>query len=163
MDFPIDIINRFPSVDAADFSVAVITEYIYEKKSVKPGTVKPLSKDQEVQSIFPKFEVVKLRKNANTAFQVSYVPISMHTTKTTLVFSNPTVGEFQHEIVAVVELPAPIQDIKPPMNLTVDQVVNWELPVQFKNDGMLKARKIAENFKRAGNKRERKKGPQSGQ
>lgn len=38
------------------------------------------------------------------------------------------------------------------MTLTVDQVVNWELPIQFKNDSMLKARKIAENFKRAGKK-----------
>jgi hypothetical protein len=38
------------------------------------------------------------------------------------------------------------------MTLTVDQVVNWELPVQFKNEAMFKARKIADNFKRAGKK-----------
>lgn len=109
VDFPIDIINRFPSADVADFSVSVITEYVYEKKSVKPGTTKQLSKEQEVQTIFPKFEMVKLRKNVSTPFQMSYVPTSMHTTKTTLVFSNPTVGEFQHEVVAVVELPSPVQ------------------------------------------------------
>lgn len=53
---------------------------------------------------------------------------------------------------AAVELPSPIQEIKPPMTLTVDQVVNWELPVQFKNEAMFKARKIADNFKRAGKK-----------
>ena len=53
---------------------------------------------------------------------------------------------------AAVELPTPIQEIKAPMTVTVDQVVNWELPVQFKNEAMFKARKIADNFKRAGKK-----------
>ncbi len=109
MDFPIDIVNKFTSVEMADFSVSVQTEYIYEKKAAKPGSVKPLNKEQELQTIFPKFEVAKLRKNVSTPFYISYIPTSMHTTKTTIMFSNPTVGEFQHEIVATVELPNPIQ------------------------------------------------------
>lgn len=152
VDFPIDIVNRFTSVEVADFSVTIQTEYIYEKKSVKPGTIKPLTKEQELQTIFPKFEVVKLRKNVNTQFQIAYIPTSLHTTKTTLVFSNPNVGEFQHEITATVDPPAVLQDIKPPMVLTVDQIVSWEMPVQFKNEAMMRARKGTETFKRAGKK-----------
>lgn len=95
---------------------------------------------------------MKLRKNVTTPFHVSYIPTSLNTTRTTLVFSNPTVGEFQHEITATVEPPAVLQDIRPPMTLTVDQIVSWEMPVAFKNDTMAKARKGVEAFKRAGKK-----------
>lgn len=51
IDFPIDIINKFTSVEMADFSVTVLTEYLYDKKA----KTKNMAQDQEVQTIYPKF------------------------------------------------------------------------------------------------------------
>jgi hypothetical protein len=46
IEFPIEIINKFTSVEMADFSVAITTEYLYENKKPKPNTTKQIPKDQ---------------------------------------------------------------------------------------------------------------------
>lgn len=38
------------------------------------------------------------------------------------------------------------------MTLTVDQILNWELPVQFKNEALARAKKQVEGFKKFGKK-----------
>jgi hypothetical protein len=63
-------------------------------------------------------------------------------------FTNAIVGEFQHEIIGTVEPPTVAAEIRPPMTLTVDQVVNWEWVLNPKNDAIGRAKKVIEGLKR---------------
>lgn len=99
--------------------------------------------------IFCKQENVKIRKNGTVSLILSYIPLSLFTTKTTLIFSNSYVGEFQHEIIADVEPPTPLMpELRPPTSLTVDQSVHWSPSLPPKNEPLSKALKVIENMKR---------------
>jgi hypothetical protein len=58
------------------------------------------------------------------------------------------VGEFQHEIIASVEPPAITAEIRPNMTLSVDQIINWEYPINPKNDMIARAKKAIEGLKK---------------
>ena len=68
---------------------------------------------------------MKIRKNGTTTLTLNYIPTANYTTKTTIFFLNSIIGEFQHEIIASVEPPGTTAEIRPPMTLSVDQIVNW--------------------------------------
>lgn len=72
----------------------------------------------------------------------------MYTTKSTIIFSNFQVGEFQHEIIATVDVPPVIADVRPPITLSVDQTANYEYSLVFKNEALIKAKKAVEVFKK---------------
>ena len=91
---------------------------------------------------------MKIRKNGSVSLTLNYIPTSLYTTRTIIYFCNSIVGEFQHEIIGVVEPPSVSAEIRPPMNLTVDQVVNWEYVLNPKNDMILRAKKAIDGFKR---------------
>ncbi len=91
---------------------------------------------------------VKIRKNGNASLTLNYIPTSLYTTRTVIYFSNQVVGEFQHEIIGVVEPPSVSAEIRPPINLTVDQVINWEYVLNPKNDMIARAKKAIETLKR---------------
>ena len=91
---------------------------------------------------------MKIRKNGIISLTLNYIPISLYTTRTVIYFSNPIIGEFQHEIIGVVEPPSVSAEIRPPMNLTVDQVVNWEYVLNPKNDMISRAKKAIEGLKK---------------
>lgn len=57
-------------------------------------------------------------------------------------------GEFQHEIIANVEPPPIIAEIRPSMVLSVDQTANYEYSLFFKNESLAKAKKAVEVFKK---------------
>jgi hypothetical protein len=66
-----------------------------------------------------------------------------------VVFSDPSVGEFQHEISATVDLPEeaieiPKTPISPP--IYVDESRAWNLNLQFKNENSRNARKNVESW-----------------
>ena len=67
--------------------------------------------------------------------------MSLYPTKTTIFFLNPVIGEFQHEIVANVEPPGTTAEVRPPMPLSVDQIVNWEYGVNPRNEQINRAKK----------------------
>ena len=133
VDFPIDVVNKFAASEISEFSVSITTEYLYEPKKGKKEVSRRLQKNQECASVFTKFDVVRLRKNVPTQFLLSFIPTSMHTTRSIIIFSNLHVGEFQHEIIATVEPPTILADVRPPMVLSMDQVVNWEYSLFFRN------------------------------
>jgi hypothetical protein len=66
--------------------------------------------------------------------------------KCSIIFIDPLVGEFQHEIVGSVELPKITDDLKPEKPLYVDTPVTLSFGIPFKNEQMIKARKTVENF-----------------
>ena len=115
-----------------DFSITFETEYIFETRG-KKNTNPPLSSDQKIQTVYGKQENIKIRKNGTISLTLNYIPTTLFTTKTTIFFLNPIIGEFQHEIIASVEPPAPIAEIRPPMTLSVDQIINWEYSLNAKN------------------------------
>jgi hypothetical protein len=106
-----------------------------------------------LQTIYGKVDNVKIRKNGSVSLVLNYIPTTLYSTRTVIYFSNNIIGEFQHEIIGTVEPPNAIAEIRPPMTLTVDQVVNWEYLLNPKNDMILKAKKAIEALrKRKGNK-----------
>ena len=63
-----------------------------------------------------------------------------------MIFTDPNVGEMQHEVMGSVELPNMTGDIRPDRVLYVDTtaVMNFEVP--FRNELMNKARKTIETM-----------------
>ena len=90
-----------------DFGISYQTEYIFETRG-KKNQVPPLAPDAQIQTIYGKQENIKIRKNGTVTLTLNYIPTSLFTTKTTIFFLNPIIGEFQHEIISTVEPPAPI-------------------------------------------------------
>ena len=102
----------------------------------------------QIQTIYGKADSIKIRKNGTATLTLNYIPMSLFTTRTTIFFVNNIVGQFQHEIVATVEPPAITSQIRPPMTLSVDQIVNWEFQINPKNDMIARAKKAIENMKK---------------
>lgn len=65
-------------------------------KGKNKNAAPPLPKEMQAQTIFGKQENVKIRKNGTATLTLNYIPMSLYTTKTTIFFLNPIVGEFQH-------------------------------------------------------------------
>lgn len=66
-----------------------------------------------------------------------------------VIFSDPNVGEFQHEILGKVSMPEevieiPQQPITPPVY--VDEPRVWMLPIPFKNENIKSAKKNVEQW-----------------
>ena len=110
-----------------------------------------------MQTIYGKHENIKIRKNGTVNLILNYIPTSLYATKTTIFFLNPIIGEFQHEIIGSVEPPAPISEIRPPMPLSVDQVVNWEYALNPKNDQLARAKKGIDSLRKKKNSKENQK------
>lgn len=79
-----------------DFAISYQTEYIFESRGKNKNAAPPLPKEQQTQVIFGKQDNVKIRKNGTVSLTLNYVPMSFYTTKTTIFFLNPIIGEFQH-------------------------------------------------------------------
>lgn len=78
-----------------DFTITYQTEYLFDNKNKKKGEP-PLPKDNQIQTIYGKQEGIKIRKNGTATLILNYVPMSYYSTKTTIFFLNPVIGEFQH-------------------------------------------------------------------
>ena len=101
VEFPIEVYNKFTTAEMVDFTISYETEYIFESRG-KKNYVPPLSSDQKVQTIYGKQDNIKIRKNGTITLTLNYIPTTLFTTKTTIFFLNPIIGEFQHEIIASV-------------------------------------------------------------
>lgn len=99
VEFPIEVYNKFTTAEMVDFTISYQTEYLFENRAKKKGDP-PLPKDLQIQTIYGKQESIKIRKNGTATLAFNYIPMSLYSTKTTIFFLNPVIGEFQHEIVA---------------------------------------------------------------
>ena len=61
-----------------------------------------------------------------------------------IIFTDPNVGEFQHEVSGTVEMPNPIGDLKSDKTLYVDTNTTMNIEISFRNDFMMKARRQVE-------------------
>lgn len=70
-----------------------------------------------IPSFFCKMQNVRLKRKGTYTLTMNFVPMVYETQKAYLIFSDPNVGEFQHEITGEVELPEEIVDVpKNPVN-----------------------------------------------
>lgn len=94
-------------------------------------------------------ETIVIKRGSFSHLSLVFIPILFETQKCYVIFSDPAVGEFQHEIVGSVTLPEeivaiPEAPITPP--IYVDEQRNWTLKIPFKNDALREARKNIEYF-----------------
>jgi hypothetical protein len=66
------------------------------------------------------------------------MPLRLGRTKCLLIFNDPTVGEFQYELVGSAEMPKPLQEIKYQSSLFVGSKDTFELNLPVYNSYMLK-------------------------
>lgn len=72
--------------------------------------------------------------------------MSLHQTRTFLLFSNEFVGEFQHEIEATAEQPALTAEVRPSMTMYQGETYEWEYVVSVRNEFYQKAKKVYETL-----------------
>ena len=81
-----------------DFSIVYETEYIFENRPIKTSKHKhepphaPLPKTEQIQVVYGKQDNIKIRKNGSATLVLNYIPMSLYTTKTTILFINPIIG-----------------------------------------------------------------------
>ncbi|EGR31281.1 hypothetical protein IMG5_114390, partial [Ichthyophthirius multifiliis] len=169
-EFSIQIHNKFQNCEYGDFQIQIIHEYELKKsdeqkvEDIKETKKKPFSIIQnqkkkkeeeppiEVEKVnFPQFfcrvERIKLKRNARFNLQMAFIPLIFETQKCYIVFNDPKVGEFQHEIRGKVEMPEEVIEIpEKPIQIYVDTPKIWNLNLTFKNNGFKNAKKSLEQW-----------------
>ncbi|KAL4498636.1 hypothetical protein ABPG72_019754 [Tetrahymena utriculariae] len=122
--------------------------------NINDNTALAPTKKQE-NEIFPSFfcqkASIRLKKGQTTTITIVFIPLVMETQKCFIIFKDPNVGEFQHEMVGTVEIPSLLPDIiRFPLTgyptIFVDENSQQEVEIPFANDPMLKARKQVEQL-----------------
>ena len=81
---------------------------------------------------------MKIKKGSASSFDLYFMPLRLGRTKCLLIFNDPTVGEFQYELVGSAEMPKPLQEIKYQSSLFVGIKDTFELNLPVYNSYMLK-------------------------
>ena len=72
------------------------------------------------------------------------MPYKLDNFKCQIVFVDPNVGEFQHEIIGEVLLPDPQEDLKINTPIYVDTLSKYDFSLTFKNPNIVNLRKKVE-------------------
>ncbi|EAR97253.2 flagellar associated protein (macronuclear) [Tetrahymena thermophila SB210] len=99
---------------------------------------------------FCKTERVKLKRGATFNLQMAFIPIIYENQKCYVIFNDPKVGEFQHEIRGRVDMPEEIIEIPNDKlqisPVIVDNLTSWNIPLTFNNENLKNARKYLEQW-----------------
>ena len=134
-----------------DFSVELIQENLKSldemgKKGEKKKQ-KEIPEDSDLITIQPFFitkQKIRIRKGDTVTYTVQFLPFEMKTCSCKIIFFDPLVGEIQHEIIGEVQLPDITSEFKVNQIVYVDQKVNKDFVINFKNEQLLSALKIHE-------------------
>ncbi|EGR27619.1 hypothetical protein IMG5_193180 [Ichthyophthirius multifiliis] len=160
----LSITNKFTKSEKAEFQITIIQEKFKQNDSKKKKN--QTKKDQneshmtqllpaENNDIFTTFfttkTTIKIGKLQTVILPVTFLPLQMETQKCYIIFRDPLVGEFQHEIIGTVEMPNIQTDtIKFPLTnmktLYVDENAVQELEIPFQNESQIRARKQVQAF-----------------
>jgi hypothetical protein len=91
--------------------------------------------------VFCRSDMVRLKKGQPYQLQLQFIPLIMEHYRVLVVFSDAEVGEFQHEILTTVDLPEQTLEFKSP-NVFVEQLQVHEQQIPFKNEAMLRGRRV---------------------
>lgn len=89
--------------------------------------------DEEFPAFFCRLERVKIKKGKAVELPITFLPLTMDIHNCHVIFTDPLVGEFQHEIIGNVELPN-IGDIKPDKTFYVDTPMIINTNISFANE-----------------------------
>lgn len=164
-EFPMQITNKFQFADSGEFSIQIVHEKIKkDDPSKRKKTKQPKADDQksskalnsspklptqsnevlpeeQFPSFFSRLEKVRIKKNNTVPLTLSFLPLTMDQHRCYIIFTDPNVGEFQHEVVGTVEMPNPIGDLRPDKTLYVDTNTTTSIEIPFRNELMMKARR----------------------
>jgi hypothetical protein len=121
-DFSISIVNKFSTAEVGNFQVKLIHEpYIRPEVPLKKKKLYQQKKPET--EVFPgfycKIDNIRLKRGQPQLFYMHFIPLIMETHKCLIIFTDPQVGEFQHEVIGTVELPEQMTEYKAP-NLYVE-------------------------------------------
>ncbi|KAM3143753.1 Encoded by [Paramecium bursaria] len=145
-DFSIQIQNDFFKSDFGNFTIKLIHERIVEQPKKKNKLYQEKEKQPDVfPAIFCRLDTIRLKRNSPYQLQLQYIPLVMETQRCYIVFTDPLVGEFQHEIIANPDPPDIYGDPKT-YQVYVDQQQIIDLQVAPRNELLLRARKSIEQL-----------------
>ena len=115
----------------------------------KKPTIDLTEPKEEENYIIPAFFVMKdklkIKKGDTATCVVQFMPFSLDTHKSHIVFCDSDVGEFQHTIIGETTLPDPIlEGIKPNFTVYIDSNQKFNIPLDFRNELCREARKYHE-------------------
>ncbi|KAL4497051.1 hypothetical protein ABPG72_002207 [Tetrahymena utriculariae] len=169
-EFTVKVENKFLSQSHGEFSVNIVHEFEtkekkdtepnvktkdknakqIQKKTQKPEELVPLETLNAVPCFFLKqADTMVIKKNNFSHLNLVFIPLLYEAQKCYIIFSDPTVGEFQYEVIGAVTLPEeviqiPETPIQPP--IYVEEQRNWPIKIPFKNEAMREARKNVEYY-----------------
>ncbi|CAD8092149.1 unnamed protein product [Paramecium primaurelia] len=150
-DFYLQISNEFTKSEFGNFQIKMLFEKVIETNKRKPiqnnnNKSQQIEQQKEVfPAIFCQSEIVKMKKGSQLQLQLRYVPMVLEQQRCFLIFTDPNVGEFQHEILATAELPEIQQEVKQ-YQVFVDQPAIMEYMILPKNEQIFKARESILNY-----------------
>lgn len=88
---------------------------------------------------------VKIKKGETASINLTFLPFTLETQQATLIFRDEKVGEFQYDLVGLVECNVMCQEVlRISQQLYTNKKYQIELQIPTKNDLIIKARKAAE-------------------
>jgi hypothetical protein len=87
-EYTVQIENNIEAPENTEFALKIKTEYLTEKKKKGKAIEESLSPQEQVQVILFKNETVKVKKGSIEPVTFTYLPMSLHRTKTYILFSN---------------------------------------------------------------------------
>ena len=91
-----------------------------------------------MSQFYSELEVLKIKRGNATSFDLYFMPVKLAKTRCFIVFNDPSVGEFQYEIIGSPEIPKPLQEIKCQSSIFVGHKDWLELSLPVYNSYMLK-------------------------
>ncbi|CAD8106047.1 unnamed protein product [Paramecium primaurelia] len=142
-DFQIQITNKF--LFDGDFQIIITHEKKQQDQQKKRGKqviqqIQQQNQEEEFPAFFCQQDRIRIRKNQTINLILQYIPLIMETHKCQIVFTDPQVGEFQHDLQGTVELPNLSGEFKPDKLLYVEQTIQIPYQIPFKNEQILRAR-----------------------
>jgi len=157
----LNITNIFTgsATDYANFSIQVINiqnpaqaKEAKDAKNAKKKKSSALAEDVPFQELgypgafFEPKGKVRIKRGDTVPVMIQFMPFRLDTFKCLIVFVDPQVGEFQHEIVGETTLPDPQEDnVKPNVTIYVDGITKFDYPIPFKNPNIINMKKRHEN------------------
>jgi len=128
--------------ESGDFSINLVWEILKSKKedeaeksvqTKKSKKKQPIVKEEPFDPAVPPFFCTKdrilLKKGKVETLTIDFFPLILERHLCKIIFLDPQVGEFQHEILADVQMPSELKEYNPSKLTTINVDVSYQLPI----------------------------------
>ena len=96
-------------------------KYNFKAKKAKPVEIDRQEEDPTLPAAFFCLkDNIRIRKGQTAELSIQYMPFTLTTHKCKIIFTDPSVGEFQYNVIGEAMLPDPLAEIKMSTTLYVD-------------------------------------------